>query len=129
MKGTEFVFDCLHLLYVKCQKINPNRGGTCIDTSDWIWRERATINSINKKDSKCYQYTVTVPLNNKEIKKDPQGMTKIKTFWDKYNWISNWKKMGKKLSIAQNVLYAKNHTIYPAYIWKYNSKRKTKLML
>ena len=86
MKGTEFVFDCLHLLYVKCQKINPNRGGTCIDTSDWIWRERATINSINKKDSKCYQYTVTVPLNNKEIKKDPQGMTKIKTFWDKYNW-------------------------------------------
>ena len=85
MKGTEFVFDCLHLLYVKCQKINLNRGGTYIDTSDWIWRERATINSINKKDNKCYQYTVTVPLNYKEIKKDPQRMTKIKTLIKIFN--------------------------------------------
>ena len=85
MKGTEFVFDCLNLLYVKCQKINLNRGGTYIDTSDWIWRERATINSINKKDNKCYQYTVTVPLNYKEIKKDPQRMTKIKTLIKIFN--------------------------------------------
>ena len=85
MKGTEFVFDCLHLLYIKCQKINLNRGGTYIDTSNWIWRERATINSINKKDNKCYQYTVTVPLNYKEIKKDPQRMTKIKTLIKIFN--------------------------------------------
>ena len=28
MKGSEFVFDYFHLLYYKCQKINPNRGGS-----------------------------------------------------------------------------------------------------
>ena len=27
MEGIEFVFDYVHLLYYKCHKINPNRGG------------------------------------------------------------------------------------------------------
>ena len=26
MKGSEFVFDYVHLLYCKCHNINPNRG-------------------------------------------------------------------------------------------------------
>ena len=104
MKGTEFVFDCVHLLYFKFKKINPNRGGSYIGTLDWIRKERATINSINKKDNKCYQYTVTVPLNYKEIKKDPQRMTKIKPFIDKCSWKGirstfEQEKNGEKLSI------------------------------
>ena len=28
MKGSEFVFDYVHLLYNKCHKINPNHGGS-----------------------------------------------------------------------------------------------------
>ena len=36
MKGSEFVFDCVHLLYDKCHKINLKRGGSYIDTPDWI---------------------------------------------------------------------------------------------
>ena len=27
VKGSEFVFDCVHLLYYKCHKINSNQGG------------------------------------------------------------------------------------------------------
>ena len=34
MKGSEFVFDYVHLLYYKCHKINPNPGGSYIDSSD-----------------------------------------------------------------------------------------------
>ena len=30
MTGSEFVFDYVHLLNYKCQKINPNRGGSYI---------------------------------------------------------------------------------------------------
>ena len=33
-----------------------------------------------------FQYTVTVALNGKNIEKDPQGITKIKPFINKYNW-------------------------------------------
>ena len=45
MGGSDFIFDCVHLLYYKCHKINPNRGGSYIDSL----------------------YTVTVALNYKEI--------------------------------------------------------------
>ena len=30
IKGSEFVFDCIHLLYYKYHKTNPNRGGLYI---------------------------------------------------------------------------------------------------
>ena len=60
MKGCEFVFDCVHLLYYNCHKINPNRGGSYIDCPDCIKNKKATINPINKKDNKCFQYAVTV---------------------------------------------------------------------
>ena len=48
MKGTEFVFDYVHLLYDKFYKIYLNCGGY-IDSPDWIKNKKATINSINKK--------------------------------------------------------------------------------
>ena len=103
MKGSEFAFDYVHLLYYKCHKINPNRGGSYIDSPDWIKNKKATINPINKKDNKCFQYAVTVALNYEEIKKDPQRITKIKPFINKYNWEGinfpsekdDWKKLRK----------------------------------
>ena len=48
--------------------------------------KNATINPINKKDNNCFQYTVKVALNQEEIKKDSQKITKIKSFINKYNW-------------------------------------------
>ena len=36
MRGSESVFDYIHLLYYKCHKISPNCGGSYIDSPDWI---------------------------------------------------------------------------------------------
>ena len=47
--------------------------------------QKATINPINKKHNKCFQYAVTFALNYEEIKKDPQRTTKIKPFINKCN--------------------------------------------
>ena len=54
IKDSEFVFNYVHLLYYKCHKINTNCGESYIDSPDWIKNKIATINSINKKDSKCF---------------------------------------------------------------------------
>ena len=70
MKGSEFAFDSDQLLYYKCYKINPNHCGSYIDSPDWIKNKKATINPINKKDNKCFQYAVTIALNY-----DPQRIT------------------------------------------------------
>ena len=127
MTGSEFVFDYVHLLYYKCHKINLNRSGSYIDSPDWIKNKKATINLINKKDNKCFQYTVTVALNHREIKKHSQIITKIKPFINKYNWEGTnvlsekdyWKNLQKNnVTIALNVLHAKKAKIYPAYVSK-----------
>ena len=67
MIGSEFIFDCVQLLYYKCHKINPNHGGSYIDSADSIKNKKTTINPNNKKYHKCFQ----VALNHKKIKGHP----------------------------------------------------------
>ena len=102
MKGSEFVFDYVHLLYY-----------IIVDKKDWIKNKKAIINTINKKDRKCFHY--------EEIKKDSQRITKIRPFVNKYNWEGinfssekdDWKKIEKSnLIIALNVLYAKKEKYF-----------------
>ena len=114
MRGSEFVFDYVQLLYYKCHKINFNHGESFINSPYWIKNKKTTINPINKKDNKSFQYAVAVALNYEEIKKDQQRITKIKPFVNKYNWEGinfplekdDWEKLEKNnVIIALNVLY------------------------
>ena len=101
----------------KCHKINSDHGGSYIDSPNWIKNKNSTINPINKKDNKCFQYAVTVGLNHEEIKKDRQRITKMNPFINKYHCEKtsfpsqkdDWKKFEKNnVTIALKVLYAKN---------------------
>ena len=136
IKYSEFVFDYVYLLYYKCHKINPNHGGSYIDSPDWIKNKNRAINPINEKDNKCFQYDVTVALNHGGIKTDPQRITKIKAFINKYSfqktkfyirkrWMEKIEKNNR--AIAPNVFYAKREKIYTAYVSKHNSNRENKL--
>ena len=86
MKGCEFFFNYVQLLYYKCHRINLNRGVSYRDSPDWIKSKKVTINLIIQKDNKCFQYAVTVTLNHKEIGKNPERITKIKPFINKRKW-------------------------------------------
>ena len=77
MRVFEFIFDCVHLFYFKCHEINLNRDVSYIDSPDWIKNKKATINLIERKYNKCFQYAVTVASNHEEIKKDLQRVTKL----------------------------------------------------
>ena len=86
MKGSKFVFDYVYLMYFKCHKINPNAGGSYVDSRDWIKNKKAAINPINKEDNKNFQYAVTVALNYEEIRKHTERITKSNPFINKYKW-------------------------------------------
>ena len=86
MKGSELVLDYVQLLNYKCHKTNPIRGGSDINSPDWIKNKKATINLINKKNNKCFRYAIKVTLHFEERKKHLQGITKIKPLANKYNW-------------------------------------------
>ena len=49
MKGSYFVFGYNDLLYYKCHKINPNCGGSYIDSPDWIKNKKNNIKSYQQK--------------------------------------------------------------------------------
>ena len=53
MKGSEFEFDGINLLYYDLNKISLNRGGSYIDSPEWIKNKKSTINPKNN-DYKCF---------------------------------------------------------------------------
>ena len=63
MRGSEFLFDNVHSLYYKLDKISLNRGGSYINSPKWLKNKKATINPQDKKDDRWFQYAVTVALN------------------------------------------------------------------
>ena len=69
MKGSDFIFDCVHLLYYKYHEINFKRRESYIDSLNWI-----------QKYNWCCQYATTVALDHEEIEKHPEKITKTKIF-------------------------------------------------
>ena len=124
MRGSDFEFDGVNFLYYDFNKISLNRGGSYIDSPKWLKDKKSTINPKND-DHKCFQYAVILALNLDKIKKDPQRISKIKSFIDQYNWkdidfpstSKDWKKFKLNNEIALNILYVPHNTrkIHVAY--------------
>ena len=137
MNGSGFIFDSVQLMYYKCHEVNFNRGDSYISPPGWIKKQKnQTINPKNE-DDKCFQYAI-VALNYEEIKCDPERVSNIKPFVNKYNSeginypskIDDWKKFEKNNpTIALHILYIKEKEILPAYISKHNSTREKQIIL
>ena len=130
MRGSEFGFDGVNLLYYDFNKISLNRGGSYIEMAKWIKDKRSIINAKNN-DYKCFQYAITVTLNHDKINRNSQRISKIKPFIEQYNWngiefpptSKDWKKFElNNESIALNILYVPHNTrkIQVAYKSKHN---------
>ena len=90
LRESHFIFDSVDVFYYDPNRISLSRGGSHIDSPEWLKTKKATINPKNDDgdddDDKCFQYALTLALNYEEIKKDPQKISKIKPFIDQYNW-------------------------------------------
>ena len=139
MKGSEFIFESVDLLYYSLHKISLNRGRSYIDSPDWIKNKKATINPKNK-DNECFKYAITAALNYCEINNHSEKISKLKPFINNYNWkgiefpsySQDWKKFERNnKTIALNILFVPYNTkqIRPAYISIYNHKRDNKVNL
>ena len=85
MRGSKFIRDSVDLLYYHPQKIGLKRGGSYIDSPEWLKNKKATINPKNNDDN-CFQYALTIALNHKQIKSHPKRISTDKSFIDQYNW-------------------------------------------
>ena len=85
MRGSEFFRDSINLLYYCLQKIGSKKSGSHTGSPEQLKNKKATINLKNNDDN-CFQYSLTVALNHKQIKSHPERISKIKPFIDQYNW-------------------------------------------
>ena len=53
-----------------------NRGGSYIDSPEWLKNKRATINPQNK-DNECFKYAIKVALNHEKNKKTLKEYQKL----------------------------------------------------
>jgi len=95
------------------------------------------INQQNT-DEECFKWAVIAALHHEEIKKDPQRITKLRSFAELYNWeglefpmaIEKIGKFEKNNSgIAVNVLFESRNEIYIARRSDYNSKHSKQVNL
>ena len=134
IRGSEFVLDSIDHL----QRIGLKRGGSYIDSPEWLKYKKATINPKNNDDN-YFQYALTVGLSHQNIEKNPQRISKIKYFIDQYNWketdfpshSKDWKKLEQNKAIALNILFAPHNTekIRLTYKSKHNFKCENQVIL
>ena len=71
MRVSAFIFEAVNALYYDLNNMSLSRGKSYIDSPEWLKSKKATIN-LNNNDNKCFQHVLTIALNHKQIKKDPQ---------------------------------------------------------
>ena len=85
MRGSEFVYDSVDVLYYNLNKVSLSRGGSYIDSPKWLKSKKSTIN-LKIKMTSVFSMLLTVALNYGQIKDHPERISKIKPFTDQYNW-------------------------------------------
>ena len=136
MKGSSFTFEHIDLLEYHLHKISLNRGGSYIESPDWIKNKEVTINPKNTKDNNCFQYAIIAALNYQNIDHHPERISKLKPFINNYNWkdiefpshSKDWRKFEcNNKTIALNILYVpyNKEQIKQAYMSK-QDKEQTK---
>ena len=139
-RGSEFIFENVDLLYYYFHRTDMKRSGSYIETPEWLKNKKATINIKNINDDNCFQYSIPVILDYKDIGRDPQRISKIRPFISKYNWKGiefpagpkDWKKFEQNNeTIALNILYVPYNTeqMCCAYKSKYNNERENQVIL
>ena len=107
-----------------------------LHSSEWL---RSRKESITSEDN-CFQNALNDSLDYQTIKTHPERISKLKPYINQYNWKDikfpsdkeDWKKFEQNnKEIALNILFVPHNKkeIRPAYISKYNHKRKNQVIL
>ena len=112
-----------------------------LNSLGWLRGKKEAIinnnNNNNNNNNKDFQNALNDALNYQTIEKDPQGISKLKSYINKYNreginfpaGSKEWQRFERNNdTLALNILYAKKNTkkINIVYKSRYHNKRKNK---
>ena len=139
MRESEFIFDGVYLLYYKLHRISLSRGGSYIDSPEWLKNQKTTINLKNNDDNSL-QCAIRLALNHQNINNHPERVTNTNPFISKYNWKeiefpshkNDWKKFeSNNKTISHNILYIPHNSeeIRHTYKSKHNLSHENQVTL
>ena len=135
MRGSEFNFDSVDLLYYHLQKISLKRSRSYKDSPEWPKNKKATIKPENN-DGNCLQYALTIALNYQNIKSHQDKISKIKPFINQYDWkdtnfpthFKDWKKIElNNETVALHILFAPYNTEKVRLVYKSKNNFRCKI--
>ena len=111
-----------------------------LNSSGWLKAKKEAIINNNTDKDNDFEDALDDALNYQTIEKNPERISKLKHYINKYNWeginfpagSKEWQKFEKNNNtIALNVLYIplNTKTISVAYRSEYNNKRKKQVIL
>ena len=117
LRGSNFVFSGIDLTFVQFVKFKLKRGGSYIQTREWISVKKAIINPKNTKDECCFAYSIVASIHNEEIDNHPERISKLTPYNNNYDWTDinfpseqkDWNKFEKNnKDVSLNVLSARH---------------------
>ena len=123
MRRNNFIFDSIQVMNYKCHKVSFKRGGSYLDSPDWMKNKKAITNPKNE-DNQYFQSAATATLKYDKTESHPERVSNITPFANKYNWeginypskIDDLKTFEKKTpTIALNNLYIKKRNTSRTY--------------
>ena len=90
-----------------------------LNSLGWLRGKKQAINNNNNNNNNNFQNALDDSLNYQTIEKDPQRISKLKPYINKYNWeginfpagSKEWQKFERNNdTIALNVLYVEQNT-------------------
>ena len=99
-KGSNFRCCNIDSLNIYIHEVQLNRGGSYIETPNWVKAKKTTINPKNTTDDYCFAHSVVIALYHKQIGKNPQRRENLKPYYKHFNWegintpttIKDWKR-------------------------------------
>ena len=132
-RGSEFIPESVELLYYHFHRIDIRRAESYIMPHNWIADKKATINSKNEKDSKCFQWSTISGLNYIKIKeKELKKILKFKwVHTDFSSYQRDWEESEQNnTSVALNMLFVSYNSEEIKLAYKSNdNKRKNQVIL
>ena len=132
--GSKFIPESVELLYYYFQETNIRRAESYIISPNWIVNKKATINPKNKKDNKCFQWSITSGLNynkinKKYLKKKIENLKRADI--DLSSHLRDWKEFEQNNTlIALNALFVSYNSEEIKLVYKSNyNKRKNQGIL
>ena len=134
--NSRFRFNEVLFLDINFHWLNLTRGSSYLPLPDWIAKKKSIINPQND-DEECFKWAVIAAENFKEIGRNPQRVSNLRTFTDNYDWSGLKFPVSTKgtdvfesnNNISVNVLAVEDRDIY---IWRKSNfwrDREINLML